>query len=187
MVIKITFPKETDHENAIQYFKEVARMDSQIKVEPHPMYGNKLFNLVIEGLNSEKWEFPLRFLDFTQFTPKECQRIVQGLRWCDPYLTQFESYGYWVDEIQILNIDSKNYGGTAGADVEAGIVKLLRKRFRRKKSLIHDFLHELGHIVQYAELGYISEDERLMLDLFQKHLVDTDIPETFAKVAGLSF
>jgi len=186
MVLTITFPKETDHMNTIEYFKEVAKIDSQIEVEPHPLYANKLFNLVIEGLDSEKWEFPLRFLDLAQFTPKEYQKIVQGLRWCDPYLTQFESHDYRVDEIQVLNINSRDYGGTAGLDVKARIIKLLGKHFSHKKSLIHDFLHELGHIVQDAELGYTSENERLMLDLFQEYLADTDIPEKFSELTGLS-
>jgi hypothetical protein len=38
-----------------------------------------------------------------------------------------------------------------------------------------------------ANLGEATtEDEQLMLELFQKNLADTDIPETFAKVTDLS-
>lgn len=60
-------------------------------------------------------------------------------------------------------------------------VRLNFEHLRSKKTTLHHFIHELIHIVQFAE-GYnmyndSTDDEQLMLEDAETYLFNTKIPE----------
>lgn len=99
----------------------------------------------------------------------------------DPVLSEFKqtTYGYGIEiEIQLGRIRDLKKWGSAN---EAREIKLSFSRLRSKDTTLHTFIHELLHIVQFAENYNMHaswiEDEQFMLEVAEKHLSNTKLPE----------
>jgi hypothetical protein len=192
-MIEIVFSKEARY---VEFFENVKDIDGNLVLTPYYEFeyeGEKrrsFGHLCLQVKDVMNDEFEITLGIFIRDLIEKCkptlwskylQQCINAIRWMDPVLSDFKRtlYGNGIEiEIQLGEIKDLEKWGSVN---EAKGIKLSFRRLRSREYTLKTFIHELIHIVQFEE-GYnmndpMVEDEQFMLDVAQKYLSDTTIPE----------